>query len=63
MITSEQEKQYIKKGGVQCPVCGNYDIQGNSIYIDSGSASQKVLCPNCDTEWTDVYTLTSIEQN
>jgi len=58
MITSEQEKKYIKNKGNQCPVCGSSDIECGELNCDGDTAIQEVVCKDCGKEWKDVYTLT-----
>ena len=49
--------EYLMGGGNACPVCGNNDIDGKAVDIDSNIASQEVICHGCGATWTDVYTL------
>ena len=62
MITTEQEAQYVKEGGVKCPNCSYQCIEGDNVTIDWGKAYQNVRCPQCGEEWTDEYTLTGITE-
>jgi hypothetical protein len=57
-ISRPDEAQYVKEGGVSCPFCRESDIEGSSVTIDNGIASQSIICTDCGEEWTDVYTLT-----
>jgi Zn ribbon nucleic-acid-binding protein len=50
--------EYIQEGGTVCPFCKSYDIQGQEVNIDAGSAWQDVSCNKCGHEWQDTYTLT-----
>ena len=50
--------QYVATGGTKCPFCGSEDIEGTSIDVDAGIASQEMSCNECDEGWTDEYTLT-----
>lgn len=59
-LTKTDVRKYVKKGGVDCPYCGHYDIQGGSINIDLGRAHQEMTCNNCDAQWDDGYTLDSV---
>jgi len=37
--------------------CGSPDIEGGSVDIDSGGASQRVSCSACGRYWFDLYEL------
>jgi len=50
--------EYLAHGGTQCPFCGSYDITGDEVNIDAGSAWQDVFCNDCPAEWQDTYNLT-----
>lgn len=52
---------YIKSGGTNCPNCGSADIEGSSVTIDGGSATQRIDCMACDHRWFDVYQLVGID--
>lgn len=58
---SNEEKKYIEEGGTKCPHCDSDNLEGGYINIDDGSAWQAVTCQDCCSEWTDIYTLTGIE--
>ena len=51
-------EKYLASGGGNCPVCGKDNIEGSSVEIDSGIASQEIFCNDCESSWTDQYTLT-----
>ena len=51
------EAEYVAKHGCVCPCCGSTSIEGDSVEIDRGSASQKVSC-DCGADWIDQYSLT-----
>lgn len=61
-FTDEQRDAYIASGGTTCPVCGSIALEGDSVDIDEGRAMQDVSCVDCNSTWTDVYTLTNIEK-
>ncbi len=48
------------KCSYRCPVCDSDDIEGGSVEIDAGGATQEVSCKECDTEWTDIYKLDDV---
>jgi len=54
-------EKYVGSGGIQCPHCDDYDIEGGFVEIDAGLANQKVRCNTCGSTWIDCYMLTSIE--
>ena len=45
-----------------CPFCKSKDIEGGHVEIDYKSAWQEISCNVCHKEWTDIYTLTDIEE-
>ena len=55
-----KKKLYLEKYGVRCLNCGSYDIEGGSIIVDSGGASQDVSCTKCWSTWTDCYVLDDV---
>lgn len=55
------EEEYVAKAGNECPFCGSGEIEGQSVEVDAGSASQKVGCNSCGREWLDVYTLVGFQ--
>lgn len=57
-ISSER---YVKQDGRECPVCGNDDLDYGSQDFHPGGMSQGVGCKECESDWLDVYTLTSYE--
>jgi len=40
-----------------CVVCGYDMIEGDEVDIQDGLAVQEVGCPECGSEWEDIYTL------
>jgi transcription elongation factor Elf1 len=58
-LTQAQVKAYLENSS-SCPFCGESDIEGSSVEIDSGGAWQNIDCNNCGAKWQDVYTLTDI---
>ncbi len=64
MLTAEQKQYYLEHRGVRCPFCHSQDIEGASVKIDAGSASQDITCLNksCGRYWTDIYRLVDIEE-
>lgn len=46
--------------GQFCPACGASNPEGQEVNIEDGKALQRMSCTVCDSEWTDVYTLTGL---
>lgn len=61
ILTAEQKTKYLESQGAQCPFCGDSDISGGSINIESGQAWQNLTCGACGEHWRDVYTLAAVE--
>ncbi len=38
-----------------CPRCGDSDITGGSVDIESGGAYQRCTCAACGAVWTNAY--------
>jgi transcription elongation factor Elf1 len=49
--------EYVGKLGLQCPHCHSTNISGGEVNIDAGTATQVIVCFDCDSEWLDVYNL------
>lgn len=62
-LTERQKKQYVKFGGNRCPYCSSEDLNAGKLQSDAGYVWQKVSCDHCAREWTDVYTLTGIDED
>lgn len=60
-LTDEQRAAYIAGGGTACPFCGSIVLSGDVVEVDAGTARQDIDCTGCGVGWTDVYTLTAIE--
>ncbi len=56
----DMKKRYMEANGGVCPDCGIDQIEGGSISIEDGKAFQNSQCLNCNTSWTDVYTLSDV---
>ena len=59
-LSEEQQKKYIEAGGVRCPFCASAEIEGQSVEIDAGHATQAMGCQVCDREWVDRYVLVDV---
>ena len=51
------EERYIASGGTICPFCGSSNIEGGSVEVHAGYATQDVICLKCEQEWQDCYIL------
>jgi hypothetical protein len=60
ILTEEQRANYLATGAITCPFCGSPHIEGGSVDVDAGGASQEIGCSECNEEWIDVYTLTDV---
>jgi hypothetical protein len=56
----KQAKKYLEQGGIACPFCGSWDIDGGSMNFESGEIAQRISCHECNERWTDVYRLAAV---
>lgn len=63
MITPLQKDIYLNRNGLVCPFCGSANIVGGDIDYGNSQMWQNVVCEKCKKEWTDIYTLTDIEEH
>ena len=61
-MTEEQKQLYLDSGGVKCPYCDSEDISAGGVNSEEGIATQSVECFSCWKTWTDIYTLTGVEE-
>ena len=59
-MTAKQKKAYLKNPNV-CPCCGSKLISTGFIQVDGKYAWCEVSCSDCQEIWSDVYTLTAVE--
>ena len=52
------DAEYVATLGTNCPVCQSTELEGSSVDIDGGVASQEIWCKTCGASWNDTYTLT-----
>ena len=52
------DAEYVATLGTNCPVCQSTQLEGSSVDIDGGGASQDIYCKTCGASWTDTYTRT-----
>jgi len=60
-MTKEQEQKYIKNP-TYCPYCNSRNLDAEVLHLDGNQAYTNVECSNCKKEWTEIYTLTHIEE-
>jgi transcription elongation factor Elf1 len=54
-------EEYLKKSD-NCPFCDHGVVTGFGIDSDDIHAYREVVCYKCDKKWTEVFTITSIEE-
>jgi len=60
MMTS---KQYIERGGCECPFCESTNINAFDEYDgECDGAWRSIECHDCGNAWRDLYTLSGFEQ-
>ena len=59
---TEAHKKELLKDPNHCPYCGSTDIQSGDRNSDDNWISQDVSCNDCELEWEEIYTLSSIEE-
>ena len=52
------DAEYVATLGTRCPVCQSTELEGSSVDIDGGDASQEIWCRTCGARWIDTYALT-----
>jgi len=43
-----------------CPKCGWWDVEGGSVDIEFGQATQNAHCTECGAEWITLYSLVKV---
>ena len=62
-LSKAQKKKYLSRHGYICPYCNSGDLKAlGRPSTDDGRATQDVQCLDCGKIWTDVYTLSDIEE-
>jgi len=49
-------KKYLDQSH-RCLNCESEDIEGGSVEVDAGGATQDIACLDCGATWTDLYKL------
>lgn len=61
-LTKKQRKEYVKGGGVDCPLCeGQVTTKGDPYGTDTDRVLQDLVCMDCDATFTETYELADIE--
>jgi len=55
----EEEREYLKTSGSNCPMCNSDDIEGHGTYEGVGPYVylNNIECNNCGCQWNDRYVL------
>jgi len=61
-MNEKQKKKYLKKRGMLCPYCESKDIMASGIETTDEVIYEGAWCRKCKKQWTDVYTLTDVEE-
>jgi formate dehydrogenase maturation protein FdhE len=56
------DAEYVAVHGIQCPVCGSTEIEGNDTDMGGQTATQEISCLACESTWVDVYKLIGYDQ-
>lgn len=62
-LTDEAKSRYIDAGGTKCPYCGSVLLIADRLDTGGSVAWGRVRCDMCERRWTDVFTLTGIEDD
>jgi hypothetical protein len=60
-MSGYQRRRYLAHRGMQCLYCKSKAIEGGSVDIDAGGATQVVNCLDCERSWMDHYKLVDVE--
>ena len=59
-LTKKQKKSYLREYG-HCPYCKSSNIEGAQYDYNGNQIYQDIYCLTCNKVWTDIYTLTDVE--
>ena len=54
-------EKYVEGRGQFCPKCASGELDGYRYDFEEGVVTSPVTCLSCGHEWTDVFTLSSIQ--
>ncbi len=58
-ITALQKAKYLGNP-CRCPYCDSDDVCPTGVDVES--LAQLVVCPDCQRQWIEIYTLTDLEE-
>jgi len=62
-LTKARREKYLKKQGNTCPYCNSKDIRTiGPAMADCNYLTRDIQCLDCGKMWTDIYTLSDIEE-
>jgi transposase-like protein len=61
-LTPEEVQDYVDNFGTYCPYCESENIDAGNWDIGTGQFWQIITCHSCNKKWTDVYTLTGLDE-
>ena len=50
--------EHVRANGGICPYCWSANLDWGGFDFEEDKFFQKVVCQDCEKEWSDVYTLT-----
>lgn len=56
-MSLKSSEEYVADNGLGCINCDSSDLHVGVARIYGTELHQRVTCENCETEWTDVFTL------
>jgi transcription elongation factor Elf1 len=59
MDIQKLKNKYLKKSHC-CIICDSDNIEGGSVDVDAGGATQEITCNNCGAYWHDLYVLDDV---
>jgi transcription elongation factor Elf1 len=62
MLTIEQKNKYLGSPDT-CPYCGSDELSLGKVSADVNRALQHISCGQCKKRWTNIYTLTQMEED
>lgn len=60
-MNKRQREQYFEYDGLKCPYCTSKDIHTGEAEVKGKVVYQNNTCGKCNRLWTDVFTLTDVE--